>query len=111
MAASEDVETLRLKNTLSISLAGLAAALIALGASLWAFHGDQDAGKIVPAILAPVLTVIGTLVGAVAGHAAGGAEAAGARTQAQGLREQVRAYERELPTETAQVREQHRDLF
>jgi hypothetical protein len=94
-----------------MALAGLFAALIALVVTVLLLKDSPNADKLIPAALGGILTLIGTLVGAVAGHSGGAAQGRAVAAQADGLREQLRTYERELPTETARIRGQFNDVF
>lgn len=105
-------EVLALKHTLWMALAGLFAALIALVVTVLILKDSPSADKLIPAALGGILTLIGTLVGAVAGHSGGAAQGRAVAAQADGLREQLRTYERELPTAvTARIRAQFKDVF
>jgi hypothetical protein len=95
-----------------ISTIGIAAVVLATVLVVLVYRVVQDPGKVVPAILAPVLTTIGTLVGAVAGHAAGGAGTETARAESTRAQERARAYRQQLTS--AQIDDVHgrnTDLF
>jgi hypothetical protein len=111
MAKADTPEVLALKHTLWMALAGLLAALIALMVTVLILKDSPNADKLIPAALGGILTLIGTLVGAVAGHSGGAAQGRAVAAQADGLREQLRTYERELPTQTADIRKRFDDVF
>jgi hypothetical protein len=70
---NDQADPLRLRLTFYIALAGIAAVLLALIATLLAFHSVSNPGEVIPAVIGPVTAVVGTLAGYVAGQAAGAA--------------------------------------
>lgn len=79
----------RLRLIFGIAALGIFLAFAGFGIAVWAFHGTDKPGEVIPAILGPLTTVIGTLAGYVAGQQAGASGKEKAEAQADKAQQQA----------------------